>query len=328
MGFLPVILGIPKVMRFLEISVDYITAFPPDIVVLIDYPGFNLYFATYTKRRKIPTVYYVTPQIWAWAPWRIQKIRRLMTKMLVIFPFEVPFYERARVPVEYVGHPLIDKVSVFQPDTDFPIRYHLDPNNTIALLPGSRHAQIRSNLPVMLWLTSELARANAGLQCCIALVSLKYESLVLEIVQECQAQWGLPEVQILVQDTYNVVYHSRMVLVTSGTSTLEVAVLGKPMVILYRIPWFHKWVVAHTSFLKCRYFGLPNLVSDRQIVPEHLITEPCPKEVLKDVLSYWSDTPIRKKALEDLARISDLLQGPGASRRAAQAICRLISPAL
>ena len=123
MGFVPVILGMPKVMRFLKITLDYIDSNPPDVVVLIDYPGFNLYLSTHIKKRKIPVVYYITPQIWAWAPGRIKKIKKFMSKMLVIFPFEVPFYQKASVDVEYVGHPLLDKIVNFKPQKGFEEQY-------------------------------------------------------------------------------------------------------------------------------------------------------------------------------------------------------------
>ncbi len=324
MGLLPVILGIPKVMRFLEICVDYIDAHRPDVVVLIDYPGFNLYFATYTKKRNIPTVYYVTPQIWAWAPWRIKKIKRLMSKMLVIFPFEVPFYEKAGIPVAYVGHPLLDHMSLFQPDASFAKRQNLN-GRMLTLLPGSRRAIIRGNLPVMLWLTQELCQQESVPAVCLALGSDKYLSLVEEIVEQGRRCWQLPEIRVVVQDTYNAIHHAHLAIVTSGTSTLETAILGRPMVIIYRIKGYHKFLVELTSFLKCQFFGLPNIVSGRQVVPEHLAVRPQAAHIMPDLLSLWRDTPARRTCLQDIAGIREALQQPGASDKAAMAIWQLIT---
>lgn len=327
MGFLPVILGMPKVMRFLEITLDYLDVHRPDAVVLIDYPGFNLYLATHTKPRKIPTIYYVTPQIWAWAPRRINKIKRFITKMLVIFPFEVPFYEQAKVSVEYVGHPLLDRLALFQADQNFCFNYQLTGGPMLGLLPGSRRAEIRGNLPVMLWAASEMANQGAAMEdICIALASYKYHALTDEILQTCRKKFTLPEVKIIVGDTYNVLSHSHFVMVTSGTATLETAMFGKPMVICYRVPPLHKWVVEHTSFLKCKYFGLPNIVSGRKIVPEFLIAAPYPDYVVEAALPLCQATERRQQCLADLAQMQSLLKEPGASEKAAKAIWQTIVP--
>lgn len=322
MGFLPVVLGIPKVMRFLEICVDHIEAHRPDVVVLIDYPGFNMYFATYTRKRNIPTVYYVTPQIWAWAPWRIHRIKRLMSKMLVIFPFEVPFYEKAGVPVEYVGHPLLDRMSLFRPDPDFAARNGLC-GRILTLLPGSRRAIIRRNLPVMLWLASELHKQEHDFTICLAQGSAKYLPLVEQIVAECR--WNLPPLRIVLQDTYNAIHHAHFAIVTSGTTTLEVAMLGRPMLIIYRVPPLHKWLVDHTSFLQCKYFGLPNIVSDKEVVPERVPTNDRPSHLVPPMLSLWRDTPERNACMQALSGIRTSLQQPGASGRAARAIWQLLA---
>lgn len=321
MGFLPVILGMPKVMRFLEITLNYFDQNRPDIVVLIDYPGFNLYLATHTKKRNIPTVYYVTPQIWAWAPWRIKKIQRLMTKMLVIFPFEVPFYSEANVPVEYVGHPLMDRMATFTPDPAF---YPDSEKNILALLPGSRRVELEGNLPVMLWGAAQLAKHSPVGPVLLALSSSKYEALVQKILADARQKMTLPEVTVLLGKTYDILHRGHMVFVTSGTATLETALFQKAMVVFYRVPKLHKWVVEHTSFLKCKYIALPNIISERKIVPEYLLTEAEPVSILEDIYALWEDTPTRAQCLLDLAAMKQKMHRPGASENTARAICDLL----
>ena len=324
MGFVPVILGMPKVMRFLEIILDYFAATPPDIVVLIDYPGFNLYLSTFTKKRKLRTVYYVTPQIWAWAPWRIKKIKRFIDKMLVIFPFEVPFYQAAAVPVEYVGHPLLDRMALFSPDPDFMLARQITASaKVLGLLPGSRRSEIKGNLPVMLWLASELGQVSPPDKIFLALASDKYRALVANICEQHQ-RLSLPPLEIVIGKTYDVIHHSHAILVTSGTATLETAMLGTPMVVIYRVPKLHKWVAESTSFLKCRYFALPNIISGQKIVPEHLVVGRQSPVAREDLYAIWEDTPTRRQCLQTLTQMRQKLERPGASERAAAAILHLI----
>lgn len=318
MGFIPVVLGMPKVMRFLEITLDYIDREVPDVVVLIDYPGFNLYLATHTKTRNIATIFYVTPQIWAWASWRVKKIKRLIAKMLVIFPFEVPFYEKANVPVEYVGHPLLDRMALFQINCNFCEQNDVD-QDMLAILPGSRKAEIKANLPAMLWVAAQMAQQVTIKTVCIALASNKYQTLATTIWQN-HKHLALPEIRLIIGSTYDVIHHAHMALVTSGTATLETAMLNKPMVVMYKIPLFHKWVVENTSFLKCKYFALPNIINDKRIVPEHLICTTTPKNALVEALLLWNPTSEREKCVQGLTKTRQLLERPGASARAAKAI--------
>lgn len=323
-GFLPVILGMPKVMRFLDIALDYIDAHRPDAVVLIDYPGFNLYLATHLKKRKIPIVYYVTPQIWAWASWRIHKIKRYIDKMLVIFPFEVDFYRRAGVPVEYVGHPLLDRMAHFEPDHSFFHRHRLAEGKILAILPGSRSGEIALNLPLMLWMAEELAKKHHIAQICLPLASSKYHSLASEIIRKYRGI-SLPEIRLIEHDTYNTIHYSHLVLVTSGTATLETAMLGKPMMVLYRVRSYHKWIVEHTPFLQCDYFALPNIIAGSKIVPEHLVCEPRPEYLREELWGLWEDTAQRRESIQNLASLREKLERPGASARAAKAVMEFLT---
>ena len=325
MGVIPVVLGMPKVMRFLEIILDYFDADPPDMVVLIDYPGFNLYLATHTRKRGIRTFFYVTPQIWAWAPWRINKIKRLIDKMLVIFPFEVPFYEKAQVPVEYVGHPLLDRMASFSPDVNFRSRHGLPEKlKILALLPGSRKSEIERNLPSMLWAASELAQKEE-IVVLLALSSNKYLALCNRIGENLKKRMSIPPVKVVQGETHQIVHHAHMAMVTSGTATLETAILGKPMIVLYYIPKVHKWLVDHTSFIKCKYIALPNIISEKRIVPEHVYCELCPPKMLEEFLALWEDGEKRRQCFDDLREMARRIERPGASEKAADAILRALS---
>ena len=324
MGFIPVVLGIPKVMRFLEIILDHFDNSPPDMVVLIDYPGFNLYLATHTKTRKIPTVYYVTPQIWAWHSSRIHKIKRLISKMLVIFPFEVSFYQEANIPVEYVGHPLLDRLALFTPNENFFQDHGMNPGKMLALLPGSRKREIKLNLPAFLWVACQMSQKLEISNICLALACKKYDYLVQKIVQYYTHRHNLPEIKIIYGKTYDVVHHSHLTLVVSGTACLEAAMLGNAMTVVYRIPKFHKWVVDHTAFVKCKYFSLPNIISGKKIVTEHLIATAEPKGLLEESCDLWENS-FSSERQRDFQKLRESLQSPGASKNAARAIWELLA---
>ncbi len=319
MGFVPVILGIPKVMRFLEMILDYFDCERPDTLVLIDYPGFNLYLATHAKTRGIRTIYYVTPQIWAWGHWRIKKIQRWIDQMLVIFPFEVDFYH-GHVPVQYVGHPLMEKIVEFKPDPEFLVQHQLQDGPILGLLPGSRTVQIKKNLPVMLWTASRLAQDYPIAHLVLALASNKYASLVQHIWEAFADKSKLPQLTVILGKTYDVIHYSRLMLVTSGTATLETALLGTPLVVIYRVTHLHRIVAKKTSMLKCKYFALPNIICGKKIIPEYLIAEDHPSEILPAVYALWQDTSFRIESLQDIQTVRKILGPPGASTRAASTI--------
>lgn len=325
MGFTRVVLGLPKVMHFLKIATDYLEKNRPDMVIFIDYPGFNLHLAGIAKRLGIRTVYYVTPQIWGWASWRIRKVQRRLDKMLVIFPFEVPFYQKANVPVEYVGHPLLDKIQQFHPDPDFANRYQISPDSKVlALLPGSRKHVIQNNLPVLLWTAHQLAKKEKVTHLLLALALDQYLPLVQQIWEQCPYRNELPPLHIVQGQTYDVVRSARMALVTSGTATLETALLGTPLLIVYKVLKFQKWVLQHSHIMQCPYFGLPNIVSNKMIIPEFLVAESAPHYLLAPTFALWQDTPQRRQCLQDIAALHPLLGNPGASERAAQIALKMI----
>ncbi|BBM83680.1 lipid-A-disaccharide synthase [Candidatus Uabimicrobium amorphum] len=314
MGFIPVILGIPKVMRFLEISLNWFDKKRPDLIVLIDYPGFNMYLSTHAYRRKIPCIYFITPQIWAWAPWRIKKIKKFMSKMLVIFPFEVPFYEKANVPVSYVGHPILDKLAKFKEDKEFRQKENIEKQEKIlAVLPGSREREIRKNLNTMLWVAENLEGVDHVI---IALGSEKYIDLVNEIASEYKS---LP-LRIVLRNTHNVLVNAHLALVTSGTATLETALLKGPLVIFYKLPKLHHFVFKHLPFITCDFIGLPNIISDREIVPEHVFKEEKDERILEDARNLWQEGEIRQQCIKDIEAMRAKMGTPGASKRAAKEI--------
>lgn len=325
MGFAQVVLGLPKVMNFLKLATTYLDQQHPDMVILIDYPGFNLHLAGIAKYRGIRTVYYITPQIWAWASWRIRKIQRRLDKMLVIFPFEVPFYQKANVPVEYVGHPILDKIQQFQPDPDFANQHKItQESKVLALLPGSRGHIIQRNLPILLWLAHQLAQKEKMTHLFLPLALEQYQLLVQQIWEQFPQKHELPTLKIICGQTYDVLHSARLALVTSGTATLETALLKTPLIILYQAPKIYKWFLNHTAMLNCRYFGLPNIISSKMIVPEFLVTESEPNYLISPTLKLWQDTPERQKCLDDMAQLYPLLGNPGASERAAKAVIAML----
>lgn len=243
--------------------------------------------------------------------------------MLVIFPFEVPFYKNADIPVEYVGHPLLDKISLFKPDESFLKIYEMDNDKKIlTLLPGSRKAEIKMNLPVMLWCAKKLQENDDNIQVIIALGSDKHKERVNNIVHNME---DCLKPHIIIGKTYDCIHNSHVTLVTSGTACLETAMLGRPLVVIYRVPKFHKWIVTHTSIIQCKFFSLPNIIADREIISENLIDERQPEHVFDNVYSLWKEEHRRSACFEGLKEMKKLLKEPGASERTADAILEMLS---
>ncbi|HON44690.1 MAG TPA: lipid-A-disaccharide synthase [Planctomycetota bacterium] len=323
MGFLAIALGMRKVLHFRKIALDYIKKERPDLIVLIDYPGFNLHLASQVKKWDIPVVYYVTPQIWAWAPWRIKKIKKYISKMLVIFPFEVSFYQKANVPVSYVGHPLLDRIATYQYNTNFKAENNII-SPYLALLPGSRHIEIIGNFPVMLWAWSQLNKQQKQpIPAILALSSEKYLPLIKKIYDKRKEKYNLPELQIIQKQTYDVLKNSHFALVTSGTATLETAILQTPMLVIYRVKFYHR--LLKNLILQCKYFTLPNIIADKEIIPEYLVTSETPQEIISPFLALWNeDSPERKQMKENLQQLCQQLEKPGASEKVAQEIYTIL----
>lgn len=265
MGFIPVLLHLRTIFANMAYCKRDIVEWKPDALILVDYPGFNLDIAKYIhSTTNIPIYYYISPKIWAWKEWRIKAIKRDITALFSILPFEVPFFEQKHgYPIHYVGNPTADEVRTFSKEyketkDEFCDRNNLDKNKPIiALLAGSRKQEIKDNLPMMIQTASQFADYQMVLAGAPSIDDGYYNKYVEG-----------SNVKLVHNDTYALLSHSTCALVTSGTATLETALFGVPQVVCYKtpIPRFMRWAFNH--ILKVKYISLVNLVADREVVPE------------------------------------------------------------
>lgn len=290
----------------------------PDVAVLVDYPDFNLRLARELRRRDVPVVYYVSPQVWAWRQKRLVTIRETVARMLVIFPFEESLYREAGVPVTFVGHPLVDLV---RPATDtraFLQGLGLDPERpVVALLPGSRPKEAAYNLPPLAAAVPRIRSARPDVQFVVALAPYLDPSAVEATLR------GLG-VALVKDQTAAALGAASLALVASGTATVETALLGTPMVVVYRVSPI-TYAIGR-RFLQVPHFAMVNLIAGRRVVPELEQRDFTPERVAAEALRLLSEPGAADEMRRDLARVRDLLGGPGASARAADAVARFFGP--
>lgn len=309
MGFWEVVTNLRTILRNIDLCKGDITAYQPDALIFIDYPGFNMRIAKWAKQQGIPTHYYISPQIWAWKENRIKAIRRDVDAMYVILPFEKDFYEgKHQYPVHFVGHPLLDAIAVRREVSMevFKRENGLDECPIIALLPGSRKQEIAKMLSVML----SVVGSYHPYQFVIAgAPSLGYDFYRQFIREE--------NVHFVSGKTYDLLSHAHAALVTSGTATLETALFRVPEVVCYRGNWISYQIAKRVISLK--YISLVNLIMDAPVVTE-LIQGDLNTRNLKVELDKLLDPAYRDKLQRDYQALRERLGNEGASRRTAQAI--------
>lgn len=309
MGFWEVVTNLRTILRNIDLCKGDITAYQPDALIFIDYPGFNMRIAKWAKQQGIPTHYYISPQIWAWKENRIKAIRRDVDAMYVILPFEKDFYEgKHQYPVHFVGHPLLDAIAVRREVSMevFKRENGLDERPIIALLPGSRKQEIAKMLSVML----SVVGSYHPYQFVIAgAPSLGYDFYRQFIREE--------NVHFVSGKTYDLLSHAHAALVTSGTATLETALFRVPEVVCYRGNWISYQIAKRVISLK--YISLVNLIMDAPVVTE-LIQGDLNTRNLKMELDKLLDPAYRDKLQRDYQALRERLGNEGASRRTAQAI--------
>ncbi len=255
MGFLEVVRNIFTIRKLLKLCREDLLASRPDALVLIDYPGFNLRIAAFAKTHGIPVLYYISPKVWAWNEKRALTIRRLVDRMFVIFPFEVDFYRKYDYEVEYVGNPLMDAIAAFRPEENFRVQNGLSEKPVIAILPGSRKQELEGMLKTMV----SVHVYFPGYQFVIAGVSNLDRSLY-------EPYEKLSGVKVIFDRTYDILHLAEAALVTSGTATLETALLNVPEVVVYRTSTVSYQIAR--MLVKVRYISLVNLIADKEIVRE------------------------------------------------------------
>lgn len=307
MGFIEVVKNLPAILRNFRFAKKDILAFSPDVLVLIDYPGFNLRMATWAKKQGFRVVYYISPQVWAWKESRVRTIRRTVDRMLVILPFEKAFYARHNMDVDYVGHPLVEVVDGFRKQ-----HVGIREEKIIAVLPGSRRQEIAANLQLMLSVASRFP----GHRFVVARAPSVPDSFYKELLDR------FPGVSAVSDETYLLLMKAEAALVTSGTATLETALFGVPQVVCYKGSTVSYWIAK--KLLTIKYICLVNLILDRPVVPELIQQEFDANNVERHLQTLLYDDVRRSQIMQQYAALHELLAAGGdASAHAARIISAL-----
>ncbi len=322
-GYVEVLKSLPKLLRVRRELKRRLLADPPDLFIGIDAPDFNLDLEAGLRNAGIPTVHYVSPSIWAWRGERIHKIKRAVSKVLTLFPFEAPLYEKAGVPVAYVGHPLADELPE-RPDREAAReQMRLSSKQTvIALLPGSRQSEVRQMGELFVATAKLVAAQVPGAHFLVPLVS-RQTRLIFEDAIYRQKGEELP-LTILFGHAHMAMTAADAVLVASGTATLEAALLKRAMVITYRMPRVSAWIMKGKGYLP--YVGLPNILAGEWVVPEILLDDATPENLAQALTNQLHDKEVRNRLERCFLGIHRSLRHDTAAR-AVDAILPLLEPA-
>ncbi len=308
-GITEAISKIPSLLKGIAVAKKTLKRLHPDLLILIDFPDFNLNVAAFAKKLEIPVLFYISPQIWAWRSGRVKKIGKLVDHVAVILPFEENFYRKHEIPVTFVGHPLLDtnldyRKEVFEkPGNDIPV---------IGLLPGSRDREIARHLPIMLGAAQILLKRIKNVKFIVSLAPDVKRKTVEEIVNKHK---GDADLEIVSAHVRKIFEKSRFVIAASGTVTLESAIYGTPMVIIYKVSPISYWL--GRAMIHVKHIGLVNLISGKRIVPELLQDQASPARIADTVFNMLSDAPGLEKLRLELLQVKHALGGPGASERVA-----------
>lgn len=308
MGITAVLVKAPQIIKLMMRLKRFLAHAQPDLVILIDFPDFNIHLAGYVKKLGIPVLYYVSPTVWAWRSKRILKIKKRVDHMAVILPFEKPIYEKYNVPVTYVGHPLLDDAA------EHPIinRTHLNMDRpTIALLPGSRVDEVRRLLPNMLQAAQILQNRIPNARFVIS----RAPSIDELLIREMQDAVDLHQCKMVTDAVSKIFDRSDLAVVASGTASLEAAIYGIPTVIVYQVSPFSYWL--GNKLVEVPHIGLANLIAGKRIFPELVQDEATAENMADAAHRLLSDPTAYEKMLQDIKKIQHMLGRAGASDRVA-----------
>lgn len=321
MGIINVVMNSRTILRNLAICKKDIESFSPDVVILIDYPGFNLKIAKHVKKKLgIPVHYYISPKVWAWKEYRVKSFKKYVDEMLCILPFEVDFFKKHNYNVHYVGNPTVDAISSRsnQDETfdEFIATNNLENKPILALLAGSRTHEIKDNLPIML---EAVKGHRANYQLVVAGAPGIDEGFYNEVLGTES------DVRVIFGETYRILAQSEAALVTSGTATLETALLDVPQVVCFSMtmPKLSSW--AFNNLLHTKYISLVNLICGYEVVKEYFAASLTIENVQSELERLLHDKDYRKKMLDSYREMKDILGAPGASDRAANIIYEKIN---
>ena len=322
MGFIPVLLHLRTIFKNLDLCKRDIVQWKPDVVILVDYPGFNLKVAEFVKKQTdIPVYYYISPKIWAWKEYRIKNIKRDVDELFSILPFEVDFFKKHQYPIHYVGNPCVDAIDAFNNSIEesfetFVRHNSLEDKPIIAILAGSRKQEIKDNLPDML-------QAASGFLEDYQLVIAGAPGIDASYYQK-YVQSHIP-VKIVYGQTYPLLKQAKVALVTSGTATLETALFRVPQVVCYYTPVGKLVSFLRRHILKVKYISLVNLVADKEVVRELVADTMTVINVYSELGRLLNDSVYRNRMLQEYDRMIKILGPAGASRQAALKMIELLS---
>lgn len=314
MGVAAVVINLRKVLNNMALCKKDLLSFHPDVLILIDFPGFNLRMAEFAKKNGIPVVYYISPKIWAWKKSRIHQIKRFVDRMYVILPFETSYYRERGFEVEYAGNPVADAVFSWENRKTawsvFITRNNLEDKQIIALLPGSRKQEITLCLPEMIAAASKFTGYQIVVSAAPGIDTEFYRS-----IEGCR---NLPLVS---GQTYDLVHHASAAVVVSGTATLETALIGTPQVVVYKTGNLTYHIGKH--FVKIRFFSLPNIIMEEEIVKE-LLQFDLTEKIARELDLILNNIDYRNRMLKNYAKLKERIGPPGVSERVAGRIIDFI----
>ena len=307
MGFVEVALNLNTVLRNLRKCKQDIVAYQPDVLILIDFPGFNLKIAEFAKNQGIKVYYYISPKVWAWNQKRVLKIKRVVDHLFCILPFEVDFYKSWGMDIDYVGNPLLDAVDAFKPDNQFLLSNHLTGKPIIALLPGSRKQEISRLLPEMVKITQKFKDFQVVIAGAPSFNKDYYDQYI-----------GDEDIPVLFNTTYDILANAKAAVVASGTATLETALFNVPQVVVYK---GNALTISIARLLiNIKYISLVNLIMDKQVVKELIQNECTYSSIAEELDNLLHNYHYRQAMLLNYNALDERMGTPGASVKTAQLI--------
>lgn len=317
MGFVPVLMNLRTIQNNFRLCESDLLQFKPDVLILVDYPGFNLRMAQFAKQHGIKVYYYISPKIWAWKKRRVHKIKELVDEMFTIFPFETEFYQQYNYKVNYVGNPILDAVLAQQETPnlhEFARKHQLPEKEIIALLPGSRKAEISYLLPVMLEASQSFPQYHFVVAGAPNMDASFYEPFIQNY-----------PVKVIWNETYSIVQHSRAAMVASGTATLEVAILNTPQVVCYKMAGGALFHLLGFIFITLNWVSLVNIILNKEAVKELLQVHFTRKKLVAEMNEILQNPQHLQQIMNDYQELRNKLGKPGASKQAAEAIYKKLT---
>ncbi len=320
MGFFEVLKNLNFVRGAMKTMMSVAEKRNPDLAILIDYPGFNLRFAKKLKKSGIPVVYYISPQVWAWGGNRVRKMKGWIDKMVVILPFEKDIYQRFNIDCQFVGHPLLEVTKPILSHEDFQRKFDIRKNDTVVgLLPGSRWQEVERILPIMVQSCTLLTNRIKNLKVLSGLApTIKRQDL-----ENLLAQTEF-KTKIVENLTYDLMKHSHLLLIASGSATLECAILGTPFLVLYKTSLWN-YLIAR-SLVSIPNIALANVVAGKRVVPEFVQRQAIPSRIAEEMYEILTEKERYRNIQNELKKVKEKLGEEGASKKAAEIVAQMLVP--